>query len=69
MSWGLPKLPGYSFRDVNQSNFHVPRKIDYVNGFPVIKLDYRAVGGRLMDAEGSDFVDVKNDNELIIYLL
>ncbi|XP_077288107.1 EF-hand domain-containing protein 1-like [Arctopsyche grandis] len=60
MSWGLPKLPGFSFEDVTKTNFHVPRKIDYVNGYPIVRCDGRAVGGSSMDADGSNYIDVSD---------
>lgn len=60
MSWGLPKLPGFSFGDVTKTNFHVPRKIDYVNGYPIVQCDGRAIGGSSMDADGSNYIDVSD---------
>ncbi|XP_018577445.1 EF-hand domain-containing protein 1-like isoform X2 [Anoplophora glabripennis] len=43
---GLPKLPGFSFRDPTQTKFNLQHTFDLCNGYKLPKTNYCGIGGK-----------------------
>lgn len=54
---GLPKLPGYTFRDVAQTRFNIPQQFTMRNGFAIPRNVRMAVGGKPLDADGIGHIE------------
>ncbi|BES87230.1 EF-hand domain-containing protein [Nesidiocoris tenuis] len=52
----FPLLPGYTFQDITRTNNGVPHKLEYRNGFPVVKTTPVGIGGDTLDVQGVKFV-------------
>ncbi|KAM9339244.1 EF-hand domain-containing protein 1 [Symphorus nematophorus] len=56
MSWnwnshGLPFLPGYTFRDVTKSAFHLPQTLEHKNGYALPRRPTVGIGGHPLLSE------------------
>ncbi|XP_076253920.1 EF-hand domain-containing protein 1-like [Rhynchophorus ferrugineus] len=47
---GLPKLPGFSFRDPTISNFHLSQTFNINNGYKIPKIAYSGIGNKELDS-------------------
>ncbi|KAF6208702.1 hypothetical protein GE061_017160 [Apolygus lucorum] len=47
----FPLLPGYSFQDSTRTQFSVPHKLEYKNGYPIVKANPVGLGGGTLDVE------------------
>ncbi|KAF5298452.1 hypothetical protein FQR65_LT01231 [Abscondita terminalis] len=52
---GLPKLPGYSFRDPTLTKFSLPNNFYIINGYKIPKATTAGVGGRIIDTESVSY--------------
>ncbi|KAJ8964821.1 hypothetical protein NQ314_004629 [Rhamnusium bicolor] len=48
---GLPKLPGFGFRDPTLTKFNLPQTFNLCNGYKLPKNKFPGIGGRELDAD------------------
>ncbi|XP_030765357.1 EF-hand domain-containing protein 1-like [Sitophilus oryzae] len=57
---GLPKLPGFNFRDPTLSNFHLSQTFNINNGYKLPKQNYMGIGNRELDCNSVKYIGIND---------